>query len=45
MYLDGSGIPRQPLQAYVWASLAHVNDQTQAAVQLTPREIGLALVR
>lgn len=31
MYLDGSGIPRQPLQAYVWASLAHVNGQTQAA--------------
>ena len=31
MYLDGSGIPRQPIQAYVWASLAHNNDQIQAA--------------
>jgi len=31
MYLDGSGIPKQPIQAYVWASLAHNNDQTQAA--------------
>ena len=31
MYLDGSGIPKQPIQAYVWASLAHDNDQTQAA--------------
>jgi TPR repeat protein len=31
MYLDGSGIPKQPIQAYVWASLAHNNDQIQAA--------------
>ena len=31
MYLDGSGIPKQPMQAYVWASLAHENDQSQAA--------------
>jgi TPR repeat protein len=31
MYLDGSGIPKQPIQAYVWASLAHNSDQTQAA--------------
>ena len=31
MYLDGSGIPKQPMQAYVWASLAHDNDQSQAA--------------
>jgi len=31
MYLDGSGIPKQPIQAYVWASLAHNNDQSQAA--------------
>ena len=31
MYLDGSGIPKQPMQAYVWASLAHNNDQIQAA--------------
>ena len=30
MYLDGSGIPRQPLQAYVWASLADENNQSQA---------------
>ena len=31
MYLDGSGIPKQPIQAYVWASLAHYNNQRQAA--------------
>ena len=31
MYLDGSGIPKQPIQAYIWASLAHNNDQIQAA--------------
>ena len=31
MYLDGSGIPRQPIQAYVWARLAHDNNQSQAA--------------
>lgn len=31
MYLDGSGIPRQPIQAYVWASLSHMNNQPQAA--------------
>lgn len=31
MYLDGSGIPKQPIQAYVWASLAHNNDQIQEA--------------
>ena len=31
MYLDGSGVPKQPIQAYVWASLAHGNNQTQAA--------------
>ena len=31
MYLDGSGIPKQPIQAYVWASLAHDNNQIQAA--------------
>lgn len=31
MYLDGSGIPKQPIQAYVWASLAQENDQSQAA--------------
>ena len=31
MYLDGSGIPKQPIQAYVWASLAHDNNQSQAA--------------
>lgn len=31
MYLDGSGTPKQPIQAYVWASLARDNDQTQAA--------------
>ena len=31
MYLDGSGIPKQPIQAYVWASLAYENDQSQAA--------------
>jgi len=31
MYLDGSGIPKQPIQAYVWASLAHENNQSQAA--------------
>jgi len=31
MYLDGSGIPKQPIQAYVWARLAHDNNQSQAA--------------
>ena len=31
MNLDGSGIPKQPLQAYVWASIAHDNNQIQAA--------------
>ena len=31
MYLDGSGIPKQPIQAYVWASIAQNNDQSQAA--------------
>ena len=31
MYLDGSGIPKQPIQAYVWARLAQENDQNQAA--------------
>ena len=31
MYLDGSGIPKQPIQAYVWASLAYENGQSQAA--------------
>ena len=31
MYLDGSGIPEQPIQAYVWSSLAHENNQSQAA--------------
>ena len=31
MYLDGSGVPKQPIQAYVWASLAHENGQSQAA--------------
>ncbi len=31
MYLDGSGVPKQPLQAYVWAKLADENKQLQAA--------------
>jgi len=31
MYLDGSGIPKQPLQAYIWANLADENNQLQAA--------------
>ena len=31
MYLDGSGIPKQPIQAYVWASIARDNKQSQAA--------------
>ena len=31
MYLDGSGIPKQPIQAYVWASLALDNKQSQAS--------------
>lgn len=31
MYLDGASVPRQPLQAFVWARLAQENDQQQAA--------------
>lgn len=31
MFLDGSGVPKQPLQAYIWAKLADENKQLQAA--------------
>ena len=30
MNLDGSGVPKQPLQAYVWATIAYNNNQAQA---------------
>lgn len=47
MYLDGASVPKQPLQAFVWARLAQENDQQQAAelVEAASNRISASQIR